>query len=161
MKVSVENREKSCKNLIWSPSFQDFFWKKRGGDEAGAGLCWVWKKITTQRADWHSMKFWSAADLTSGERNLAEYEKKSLNKGRGTYHGILTYSGKRCGCVATRPAAVPLHPPWNFGIPGNMGILGRDVISLHWALWNSRIPGIMGRDVMLPPPPPSRENRQI
>ena len=40
--------------------------------------------------------------------------------------------------------AVSQHPLWNSGIPGIMGILGRDVaVSLH-PLWNSGIPGIMG-----------------
>ena len=72
-----------------------------------------------------------------------------------------------CGCTPLWNSGIPgnmgilgrdvisLHwALWNSGIPGNMGILGRDVTSLHWALWNSGIPGIMGRDVMLTHPLP-------
>ena len=78
--------------------------------------------------------------------------------------------------------AVSLHPLWNSGIPGTMGILGRDVtmslhplrnsgilgmigilgrdvpVSLH--PWNSGIPGIvriMGRDVISQGPLEFRE----
>ena len=65
-------------------------------------------------------------------------------------------SGKRCGCAATPHVAVPLHPCgiqefreiwefweemwlstplWNSGIPGNLGILGRDVAEPPHLMW--------------------------
>ena len=72
--------------------------------------------------------------------------------------------------ILGRDVAVSQHPLWNSGIPGIIGILGRDVrntpcgipefrelwefweeMLYHWALWNSGIPGIMGilgRDVI-------------